>query len=327
MPKISVIVPVYKVEKYLDRCVRSVLAQTFRDFELILVDDGSPDSCPQMCDDWAKKDSRIRVIHQNNQGLSAARNTGIRAASGEYINFIDSDDWVSATMLSDLYRLLIKYDADISVCGFEKCSSEKQQSDSGRLCGCCRSRDEFMDIILKIKSNRTIHYAWGKLYKRNILDSEHFPVGMLNEDVEGTFKAVMRSKRIAETPKADYFYFINTQSITGERFGKNYLCLNDVWKRVQDISEKDAPKYYDKVCFNVMRMDFTILTQSILHGDSETDKLYKNELDICLKRLRKNTRKLLSGPMVIKRKLALLAVSLFYYPIRRCFRTIKNQVI
>ena len=137
--KISVIVPIYKVEKYLDRCVRSVLAQTFRDFELILVDDGSPDSCPQMCDDWAKKDSRIRVIHQNNQGLSAARNTGIRAASGEYINFIDSDDWVADTLLSDLYRLLIKYDADISVCGFEKCSSEKQQSNSGRLCGSCRS--------------------------------------------------------------------------------------------------------------------------------------------------------------------------------------------
>ena len=109
MPKISVIVPVYKVEKYLDRCVRSVLAQTFRDFELILVDDGSPDSCPQMCDDWAKKDSRIKVIHQNNQGLSAARNTGIRAASGEYINFIDSDDWVADTLLSDLYRLLIKW--------------------------------------------------------------------------------------------------------------------------------------------------------------------------------------------------------------------------
>jgi len=327
MPKISVIVPVYKVEKYLDRCIKSILAQTFEDFELILVDDGSPDRCPQMCDEWAKKDSRIKVIHQNNQGLSAARNTGIRAASGEYINFIDSDDWVADTLLSDLYRLLIKYDADISVCGFEKCSSEKLQSDSDRLCGRCLSRDEFMDIILKINSNRTIHYAWGKLYKRKILDSEHFPVGMLNEDVEGTFKAVMRSDRIAETPKADYYYFINAQSITGERFGKNYLCLNDVWKRVQDISEKDAPRYYDKVFFNVMRMDFTILTQSILHGDSETDKLYKSELDLCLKRLRKNTRKLLLGPMVKKRKLALLAVSLFYYPIRCCFRIFKNKVM
>ena len=324
MPKISVIVPVFKVEKYLDRCIRSVLAQTFRNFELILVDDGSPDRCPKMCDEWAKNDSRIRVIHQSNQGLSAARNAGIRAAVGEYISFIDSDDWVSATMLSDLYRLLIKYDADISVCGFKKCSSENDQPVGTGLCGRCWSRDEFMDIILKIKSNRTVHYAWGKLYRRKVLDDEHFPVGMLNEDVEGTFKAVMRSERIAETLKKDYCYFINEQSITGERFGKNYLCLTDVWKRLLDISEHDAPEYYSKVSFNVMRMDFTILTQSILHGDSETDKLYKSELALCLKRLRKNIRRLLAGPMVVKRKLALLAVGLLYYPIRRCFRAFKR---
>ena len=324
MPKISVIVPVFKVEKYLDRCIRSVLAQTFRNFELILVDDGSPDRCPKMCDEWAKNDSRIRVIHQSNQGLSAARNAGIRAAVGEYISFIDSDDWVSATMLSDLYRLLIKYDADISVCGLKKCSSENNQPVGTGLCGRCWSRDEFMDIILKIKSNRTVHYACGKLYRRKVLDDEHFPVGMLNEDVEGTFKAVMRSERIAETLKKDYCYFINEQSITGERFGKNYLCLTDVWKRLLDISEHDAPEYYGKVSFNVMRMDFTILTQSILRGSSETDRLYKSELALCLKRLRKNIRRLLAGPMVVKRKLALLAVGLLYYPIRRCFRAFKR---
>ena len=273
MPKISVIVPVYKVEAYLDRCVRSVIAQTFRDFELILVDDGSPDRCPEMCDEWAEKDSRIKVIHQQNKGLSAARNSGIRAAVGEYITFIDSDDWVSPVMLNSLYSLIKRSGADISVCDLYKTSETVMSAPKQKEKICVHGRDRFMDMILKIGSNRTIHYACGKLYKRDVLDSDHFPVGMLNEDVEGTFKAVMRSDKIIETTARYYFYYINSSSITRERFGKNYLCLNEVWKRVLAVSKKYAPQYSDKVRFNLMRMDFTILTQSILHGDSETDSI------------------------------------------------------
>ena len=120
IPKISIIVPVYKVEKYLSRCIKSILRQTFTDFELILVDDGSPDKCPQMCDDWGKKDKRIRVIHKENGGLSSARNAGLRAARGEYIGFVDSDDWIACDMYEILYQLAKKYRADITCGGIER---------------------------------------------------------------------------------------------------------------------------------------------------------------------------------------------------------------
>ena len=108
MPQISVIVPVYKVEPYLDRCVKSVLNQTFSDFELILVDDGSPDECPRLCDEWATKDNRIQVIHKENGGLSDARNVGFEASTGEWITFVDSDDWLDATM----YEIMLKHAAN-----------------------------------------------------------------------------------------------------------------------------------------------------------------------------------------------------------------------
>ncbi len=118
MDLISAIVPVYNVEKYLYRCVDSILKQTYENFELILIDDGSPDNCSQMCDELSEKDSRIKVIHQENQGLSAARNSGIKIAKGNYLTFIDSDDWISNTMFEDLINLIKEKNADISICNF-----------------------------------------------------------------------------------------------------------------------------------------------------------------------------------------------------------------
>ena len=118
IPKVSIIIPVYNVEKYLNRCIKSILKQTFRDFELILVDDGSPDKCPQLCDDWCKKDKRIWVIHKENGGQSSARNVGLEAARGEYIGFVDSDDWIEKDMLQLLYDSILKCRADISMCDY-----------------------------------------------------------------------------------------------------------------------------------------------------------------------------------------------------------------
>lgn len=115
MPEISIIVPVYRVEKYLDRCVNSILNQTFTDFELILVDDGSPDRCPFMCDEWGKKDHRIKVIHKKNGGLSSARNAGLEIYQGRYVFFVDSDDWIEKNALDILYNIAVSTKADIVV--------------------------------------------------------------------------------------------------------------------------------------------------------------------------------------------------------------------
>lgn len=323
MPIISVIVPVYKVEDYLDRCIRSILAQTFTDFELIIVDDGSPDGCPAMCDAWAEKDERITVIHQENQGLSAARNSGIKIAKGTYLTFIDSDDWVANDMLDILLRLIRKHDADISVCNFIRTDSEKDIPRSEEPVETVFSRNEFMDVILKIGSNRTIHYAWAKLYKREVIDDEHYPVGMLNEDVEGMFKAVMRSEKIAETDAVGYCYYENADSITRKKFGNNFLCLGEVWRRILEISEKSAPEYKEKVSFNLKRTDFTILVDMLLYGDKEADQKYRDEIAAARKRLKANTGDLLKGPMVLKRKIAVIVVRCFY-PILRAVCRLRN---
>ena len=324
-PLISVIVPVYNVEKYLEECVQSILRQSYEEFEIILIDDGSPDRSGEICDELAKRDDRIKVIHQQNQGLSGARNTGIRAAKGEYITFVDSDDRIAPNMLRDLLHLSLRFDADISLCGFCKTADRTFETPPEKLAAKVWSADEFMDIILKIRSNRTLHYACGKLYKRRVLDNEHFPLGMLNEDVEGTFKAVMRSKHIAETLSKEYYYMSNDGSITRSQFGENYLCLTQAWKRVLDIAKEQAPQYTEKVNYNLKRMDFTILTDSLLYGDRETDRKYKGRLTEIRKRLKTNIPYLMQGPMVAKRKLAVLAVCYFYLPIRAFIRLIKQR--
>ncbi|MGN0620891.1 MAG: glycosyltransferase family 2 protein [Porcipelethomonas sp.] len=321
MDLISIIVPVYNVEKYLDRCIKSILRQSFKDFELIIVDDGSSDNCPEMCDEWAEKDDRIRVIHQKNQGLSAARNSGIKIAQGRYLSFIDSDDWIADTMIQDLYDLLVETGADISVCGFVKAADENVKIKSESPYVRTYSRDEFMKIILRIKSNRCIHYAWGKLYKKEVLDPEaHYPVGMLNEDVEGMFKALVKADKISETTKAGYFYYENNDSISRRKFGKNFLCLNEVWKRVLDLSGEIAPEYTEYVEYNYKRTDFTILTDCLLYGDKHTDKLYEDDLKEIRKRLKKNIVYLLKGPMQFKRKMLMLIVCYCFRPVRFILR-------
>lgn len=322
---ISVILPVYKVEEYLDRCIESILCQSYKNFELIIVDDESPDRCPAMCDEWAKKDSRIIVIHQTNQGVSAARNTGIRRAKGEYFTFIDSDDWITDTMLEDLLELIKKYDADISICNFVRTYGEKSLDYNDDIKEAVYLQKEFMKIILKIGSNRIIHYPWGKLYSRKVIDKKnHYPVGMLNEDVEGMFKAVIASSKIAETTKVGYYYFENQDSISRRKFGENFLCLHKVWRRILKISEKYAPEYYDYVKYNLIRIDFTVLVDMILYGDKETDRLYKANEKKIRNRLRKNLMEILRGPMVIKRKIAVVLICFFYTPIKSIIRIIKR---
>jgi len=326
MPLISIIVPVYNVQAYLDRCVKSILRQTFKEFELILVDDGSPDRCPSMCDDWAKKDERIRVIHQKNQGLSAARNNAMKIAKGKYISFIDSDDWIADDMLEDLLKLLVKYDADISVCNLFRTTDEKQKPDNRNESVHLYTKDEFMHIILRVKSNRCIHYACGKLYKKECLwKNEHYPVGMLNEDVEGMFKAVLCSERIVETSKKSYYYYENLESISRKKFGKNFLCLTDVWSRIVDISKQYAPEYLEYVVYNFKRSDFTILMDLILFGDKQIDQQYQKERTELKARLRSNMRDLLKSPMSLNRKIMMMAVAYCYEPTKIVVRKIKHR--
>lgn len=229
MPQISVIVPVYKVEKYINRCVDSILAQTLTDFELILVDDGSPDNCGTICDEYAAKDSRIHVIHQKNGGLSAARNAGIDWAftysDSEWLSFVDSDDWVHPRYLEMLFQGVMKYSSDISICNFEKCNQEQPYRNVNSVC------PEEVDVETFYREKVvTATTAWGKLYRKKLFQDMRYPLGKNQEDEWVTYKLLFQNKRIVLIPTALYFYFDNISGIM------HTLKANDI------ISEIDAQK-------------------------------------------------------------------------------------
>ena len=161
---VSVIIPVYKVEKYLDRCVESVCNQTYKDIEIILVDDGGIDKCPQKCDEWRKKDQRIKVIHQKNMGLSEARNSGLESSCGEYVIYVDSDDYIENDMIEILMTLIVKYDADIAVSTYRL--SQNEDFKSFRLSG--NVMVENAERANKIIFENGLWQAWAKLIKRDI---------------------------------------------------------------------------------------------------------------------------------------------------------------
>ena len=209
MPTISVIVPVYKVEAYLDRCVQSILNQTYIDFELILVDDGSPDRCGAICDAWAEKDSRIRVIHKQNGGLSDARNAGIEIAEGKYLTFVDSDDYIHPKMLEALYGAVREHGVKLSVCGFAQTNGEPLETEQMPV-KLWASRAFYRGNTL----NATV--AWGKLYHADVV--RPYPVGKIHEDEYVSYRIFYALDTVAFVDAPLYGYFQNNTGITKSRW-------------------------------------------------------------------------------------------------------------
>lgn len=210
---ISVIVPVYRVEKYLPACIDSILNQTFTDFELILVDDGSPDRCPEICDETAKRDARVRVIHQANQGLSAARNAGIEAARGAWLSFVDSDDFVAPDFLETLHDAAVRAGADCALCGVqltdeagEKIGQPLSMADG------VRTGRSILETLCRA-SEITYLVAWNKLYRRDVFQTLRYPVGMQNEDTYLAAELFDTVQTVICVSKPMYFYRQRADSI------------------------------------------------------------------------------------------------------------------
>ncbi len=213
---ISVIIPVYKVEKYLDRCVDSVVNQTYKNLEIILVDDGSPDNCPAMCDEWAKKDSRIRVIHKGNGGVSAARNTGLDIAKGEYIGFVDSDDYIDSTMYEKLLKKAKESDADLTMCRYFEFDENKNLTKVNEinLTKCDSSNivsfyinDYYSKKDDCIVTNNVMGNIWRVLYKRNLIGEKRIEKLSFAEDFCFNLSLFIDKPRIAIVDEYLYFYF------------------------------------------------------------------------------------------------------------------------
>ena len=206
-PLISVIIPVYNVEKYIDRCLKSVTSQTYSSTEIILIDDGSIDKSGIICDQYALADSRIHVIHQINAGVSSARNTGVKMSTGSLITFIDSDDFVHPDYLMDMYIIMHKYQCDIVQCDFEKGEGNYFKAHTKHIkTYIVDSRNVFSGFFYKVSS-------WGKLYRKEIIDGIIFPVGKINEDDATYYKFAFNAKKIGFTNRILYYYFLSPHSI------------------------------------------------------------------------------------------------------------------
>lgn len=229
MQLVSVIVPVYKVEAYLTDCVDSILAQSYTDFELILVDDGSPDGCGAMCDEYAQKDARVRVIHQENSGLSAARNAGMDAAAGEYITFVDSDDVIAPDCLCAMIDIALQTEADIVSGKMTKFSDKGDKLWGEELAEYEYFVEDHCAASLRLYSGSGLLpiNACGKLYRSDLLKHLRFPVGRLHEDQAFVPRAVYAAKEIALVDRALYGYREREESITQSTFSNRRY--DDIW--------------------------------------------------------------------------------------------------
>ena len=244
MPTVSVIIPVYKVEPYLDNCVQSVLDQTYTDFEVILVDDGSPDRCGEMCDGWAERDTRVRVIHQPNGGLSAARNAGIDAATGEYLAFSDSDDLLMPTYLEYLLSLFGECpEAAITACNHIVVRGESRQKNSdftGKRV--FTRREAFEDVLYHGMIDVS---AWAKMYRRSVFGTLRYPVDRLYEDTYMFGDLLSETSAVVFGGEPQYLYIQRGQSIVNGGFSEKRLEFLDAVERLTEAALACDPALAD----------------------------------------------------------------------------------
>ncbi len=234
---ISIIIPVYKVEAYLPKCIESILRQTYRDLEIILVDDGSPDRCGEICDQYAGKDERIRVIHKENGGVARARNDGIECATGAYISFIDSDDWIAENAYEILYQGLKQYGADCAVgrcvTVYDRDGVLKPRENKASAVKCETSDEAMRHVLLNGSA------VWNRLFKREVFREIRFPVGRVNDDEVVALHAYGECGRIVFLNQDTYYYRIRQNSITTSKFSlRNVDCYYNSVDNLEFIREK-----------------------------------------------------------------------------------------
>ena len=274
-PLVSIIVPVYNVEKYLDKCVESIINQTYTNLEVILVDDGSPDNCPQMCDEWAQKDSRIRVVHKENGGLSDARNCGIEACNGEWVYFIDSDDYIACDTIEKLYNVAIVNNCDMSIGRYVEVHNgiEKESEYSGETF--VYSQDEYWEQVysLTLKSEYLIPVnliiSCNKLIKRNIFDFARFPKSKYHEDEFIIHKLISKCNKIAFLDSKFYYYIQNDNSIMHK---PSFVSVADA---LEALVQRENYFIENKKSF--LNLSFLSLLDNILWYYFDFKFIYKNK--------------------------------------------------
>ncbi len=319
--KISVIVPVYKVEPYLRRCVDSILAQTYTNLEIILVDDGSPDNCPAICDEYAGKYSRIRVIHRENGGLSDARNAGLDICTGEYIAFVDSDDWIEPDMYEKLLDNMEQFGTEMAVGGVSDDVEENgnyrsvKVSDYGKKAFVENNVDSMKRYFLGSWA------AWDKLYKASLFDSIRYPVGEINEDEAIVLLLLEKCRTVCYTNAVCYHYIRRPDSITTVEFNSKKLiwakhCRDNLeWIREHhpELEPEAAARYRGSLMWSLTEMALS-------------DKNFRTEIKMCLKELKLNSKLFRKLPFQFRQdKIRLMMLLYLPFAVYKNFIRIKRR--
>lgn len=318
--KISVIVPVYNMEKYLSKCIDSIINQTFSNLEIILVNDGSEDSSGEICEEYKIIDKRIIVIHKENGGLSSARNAGIEIASGELISFIDSDDWIESDFYKVLYDGIILNNADISVVHFIRIKDyEKIEfSTSTQTDWISFNKIKAMETLLT--NNLIGHSAVNKLYKKDLFDGIKYPEGMLMEDKGTTYKLIHKSDKVAVNLSEKYHYYLREDSIMRSKFNdKNFDSLVFHAEMIQFIDES-YPELSSVARGRYVHESIRMLLMMIRSNYS-----VKEDFKKCIDIIHKNRRYAL-GVSKIKLSVKILALSFSLFPTLP-YMLAKNKIV
>lgn len=278
---ISIIVPVYNVEKYIDKCLYSLVNQTYKNIEIIIVDDGSPDNCPKICDEWAKRDDRIKVVHKENGGLSSARNVGIDNAKGEYLAFVDSDDWIDLNTFEFAYKMISSDGYDLATFALlPEFDTETKQCISDYDINVCNQKELF-NLILD--TDYVCGYAWNKLFKRNIVGDLRFDESLLScEDIDFCARYATKCKRAVYTTAKLYHYRQRNDSMTGEyKYNVRKLSVLTAYENIMSIYKMYDSEDYYKLERNYLKIALNIKGRMIL--SKVKDDAVKNRLERIIK--------------------------------------------
>lgn len=301
---ISVIVPVYLTERYLRNCIESILTQTYKNLEIILIEDGSPDNCAGICDEYSEKDNRVKVIHQGNGGLSCARNAGIDYAHGEYLAFVDSDDTINSEFIEILYKLCEENNCEIAQCDFLFVSEDsiklgkQSKADSTVISGkeavgkCCRQPGA-------VKYN----VAWNKLYKKELFHNIRYPDGKVHEDEYTTYRLFWNAKKVAVTGYYLYWYLQRNDSITGKKFNINRLDRLEAYEQRLDFLKKnEMDKEYSAfltVYYHALWSSFENIERDLADCEEILESLQRKADAVCEEILHRPGRSFLDNLRVV----------------------------
>lgn len=311
MKKISIIVPVYNTEKYLQRCVESLINQTYKNLEIILVDDGSTDKSGKICDDYAKKNSKVKVFHKPNGGQSTARNIALDNVTGDYIGFVDSDDWIALNTYEYLIEIIEKNKADIAFIERIQTNGKEPKIYNKKIKEVLYEDDNILEEYLKYGMKTGNYGLPNYLYDSKLFKNIRFPEGRICEDIVTNYKLMKKAKRLIKSNRICYYYFQDNYSTTRNKFSKKDFDLIYACDELIRLSEDENKKIQKMARIKRHRSDFSLLAKIAYYGIREEEN-YDKQINEMIKSIKTNYFELIKTNMKFIRKIQLTAFVLNY---------------